>query len=238
MRYISMVNTYPCFLFELSNEMTNIVLLVGVSSAGKSTLLQYLELANRNIEIVASNSVFDQLRTLSENKNKSSKSLNGKVIGKIIEIVKDHISRGKTVIIDDNKIDTYHALQKDHIPVRAVLLYEPLNVLYRNSKTRAISRPLLSIIADYCDLYIANTDIDTPTTVVDTVSANDIREFLACEMTDPRLTREQQKIVKKIKLSSTQKVAIVPRHNIYETILFATEEITDLIKKLYGMTSN
>ena len=168
---------------------TNVIMLLGTSSAGKSTVTSELTSARSDVQAVMADKVWDEVIHKLKYKLRRLTVANKRIVlhaGTVVATAERamELSRtpGQCVIIDDIQTDVADKLREQGVALKLVLLYASLNALIERSRSRKGSdgrRALDSVLKSFTDLYTTKEQAGCKR--VGSMKAGDVARFLKRE---------------------------------------------------------
>lgn len=151
----------------MPRKRRGVVVLVGTSCAGKTTLLSRRELGS--VRVVDTDAVYMRLHR--ENRHTPSKA----IMGMLFDAVVEEVMSGEFPVV----LDTIDYAYAEALPdARVALLYAPLEKLAEHARQRRDRRPLAGVLETFTDLFTCNPDRATGA-ALDLLDREAIPAFLA-----------------------------------------------------------
>ena len=220
----------------------HVIILIGTSSVGKSTLINEMIKNDNNLVQLGVDFIWNELAQLDNTFYKLSRTTKLKLVYvELIKRVKKILKETKNNIITDdisnNIIDLFN---DNNIKIKTVFLYTSLKKLFTNTKKRTLEdgrRDISQILNCFGGLYKSSID-KQPDTIMK-IKYSDLVDFMNLEkssnlkLTDDKINKFVQKIAKKLKIPNDNSIVYLQPKIKYDFIInFNIKHIKDIIKTI------
>jgi predicted kinase len=220
----------------------HVIIVIGTSSVGKSTLIKEMIKNDNNLVQLGVDFIWNELAQLDNTFYKLSRTTKLKLVYvELIKRVKKILKETKNNIITDdisnNIIDLFN---DNNIKIKTVFLYTSLKKLFTNTKKRTLEdgrRDVSQILNCFGALYKSSID-KQPDTIMK-IKYSDLVDFMNLEkssnlkLTDDKINKFVQKIAKKLKIPNDNSIVyLIPKIKYDFIINFNIKHIKDIIKTI------
>ena len=219
-----------------------VIILIGTSSVGKSTLINEMIKNDTNLIQLGVDFIWNELSKADNNFYKLSRTNKLKLVYvELINRVKKIFKESKKNIITDdisnNIIDLFNA---NNINIKTVFLYTSLTKLFTNTKKRTLEdgrRDVSQILNCFGVLYKSSVK-KQPESIIK-IKYNDLLDFMNLEknnylkLSNDKINKFVQKIAKKLKIPNDNSIVYLMPKIKYDFIInFNIKHIKDIIKTI------
>ena len=166
-------------------RLPRVHMILGTTCSGKSYFINRVVVyrVGRPLRVVSADGVFADM--VKEQPNVAYSQIKPLVRPRMLQIIHSLISRGNTVIVDDNTTSLVELLRREYGTnrVQVTLLFMPLDRLLENAMSRPAGdqRPLAGILMDFLDFYTTTKPRMSSRPPVSTITSHEIERFLAAK---------------------------------------------------------